>query len=336
MKPSQLIIAAEHLIKQRRPGMIWGAPGVGKSDILRLIAKNLGYELRDVRLSTMDVVDVRGFPVPDLEQQVMKWLTANFLPPMLIKGKPNKTKGVIFLDELTSAVPAVQAAMYQLILDFRIGDYVLPEGWAIMATGNRKTDRSVVHEMPSALANRLIHLDVEADPDDWQDWARSNNISSTTRGFLAFRKDLLHKFDPNARSWPSGRTWEFVDRNVRDKKLPHEIEYALTAGAVGEGPAAEYLAYAEMADSLPTADEILKKPDTVKISDEPNVLYAIATMMDTQITPQTLKPAMTFLQRLPKEFQVLTMRGAVKACPELETCEEVTAWLMSNTKLLTG
>lgn len=334
MKPSELTKALTHLIQQRRPAMVWGAPGIGKSDIMRQVAKDLGLELRDVRLSTMDVVDVRGFPVPDLEQQVMKWLTANFLPPMQVKGKPNKTRGVIFLDELTSAVPAVQAAMYQLILDFRIGDYTLPSGWSIIAAGNRKSDRSVVHEMPAALANRLIHLDAESDADEWQAWAIKNGISSVTRGFLQFRPSLLHKFDPNARAWPSGRTWEFVDRNVRGHNLPSSLEFSLIAGAVGEGAATEYHAFAATAERVPKVADILSKPDTTPVPDDPSVLYATATSLDTHVKPDTIAKALIYIERMPPEFQVLCLRGAVTANPDIENTKEYTDWLIKNANLI--
>lgn len=334
MKPSELTKALTHLIEQRRPCMIWGAPGVGKSDIIRQVAAKLERELRDVRLSTMDVVDVRGFPVPDLEQQVMKWLTANFLPAMTVKGKPNKTKGVLFLDELTSAPPAVQAAMYQLILDFRIGDYVLPEGWSIVAAGNRKSDRSVVHDMPAALANRLIHLDADVDVDEWDKWAAQNGISSVTRGFIRFREALLHKFDPNARAWPSGRTWEFVDRNIRGHNLPSTVELDLIKGAVGEGAAVEYHAFTTLAQHVPNIKDILAKPHDTPVPTEPSVLYATATMMDSHITPKTIKPALAYIERMPKEFQILTMRGALHISTEIESTQEYTDWLIKNAEFL--
>lgn len=336
MKPSETLPAVIHLIERRRPGMLWGAPGIGKSDILKQAAQTLGIELRDVRLSTMDVVDVRGFPVPDLENQVMKWLVANFLPPMKVGGKANKSRGVLFLDELTSAVPAVQAAMYQLMLDFRIGDYILPSGWSIMAAGNRKTDRSVVHDMPAALGNRLIHINVEVDADDWDNWARANGISSTTRGFIKFRPSLLHKFDAGAQAWPSGRSWAFVDRDIRGHNLPHALEAQLVAGAVGPGAAAEYMTYVSQTAKLPTAEAILAAPDTIPVPDEPSVLYAVATMMDTHLSPSNMASGIKFVERLPKEFQVLTMRGALTAHPDLTTCGPFTKWLSQNSSLLIG
>lgn len=336
MKPSETLPAVIHLIERRRPGMLWGAPGIGKSDILRQAAASLDIELRDVRLSTMDVVDVRGFPVPDLENQVMKWLVANFLPPMKIGNKANKSKGVLFLDELTSAVPAVQATMYQLMLDFRIGEYILPENWSIMAAGNRKTDRSVVHDMPAALSNRLIHIDVEVDADDWDNWARANNISSVTRGFMRFRPALLHKFDANAHAWPSGRSWAFVDRDIRGHNLPHALETQLVAGAVGAGAGAEYMAYATLTSKLPSVKEILAAPDTIPVPDDPSVLYAVATMLDTHLTTANMDKGIKFVERLPKEFQVLTMRGALTANPDLTTSPKFTTWLSKNSSLLIG
>ena len=189
MRPSQVSASLTHLIKRQRPAFLWGPPGAGKSDVVAEIAKDLGLELRDVRLNLLDPVDLKGFPVvkgAGAKQQM------SFVPPDFL---PTKGKGILFLDEMNSAPRAVQAAAYQLILNRKIGEYELPVGWAVVAAGNRAGDRAVVNDMPSALANRLVHIDFEVDVDDWYDWALQHGVSDLTRAFIKFRPALLHRLD---------------------------------------------------------------------------------------------------------------------------------------------
>lgn len=341
MKPSKIKPALRHLLNQKRATFLWGAPGVGKSDLVREVAAEDNREVRDVRLSTMDVVDIRGFPVPNLETKVMEWLVANFLPPMLVPGKtkgklvPNESRGVLFLDEMNSAAPAVQAAGYQLVLDRKIGDYTLPENWSIIAAGNRTSDRSVVHAMPAALANRFVHIDFDVDMDDWYAWATQNGISDITRGFIRFRPNLLHSFDANSnpRAFPSPRSWAFVD-NVLNGQLESSIEYELIKGTVGEGAAAEFSAFARLAKDLPTADEILLAPDSAPVPTEPASQYAICTALDSRATSGTIGRLLTYVTRLPTEFQVLFMRSATIANREIANTKEFIKWVTANQDVL--
>ena len=195
MQPSSIRTALPRLIEKQRPVFLWGAPGVGKSDVVGQIATDLKLELRDVRLSLLDPIDLKGFPVVDTAKKQMKWLPADFLP--------TKGRGLLFLDEMNSAPQSVQAAAYQLILNRKIGDYKLPDGWAVLAAGNRSSDRSVVHAMPAALANRFVHLDFDIDVNDWNYWAMTNGMHDDLRAFIQFRPNLLHSFDAasNPRRW---------------------------------------------------------------------------------------------------------------------------------------
>lgn len=341
MKPSKAKAALLHLIERRRPAFIWGAPGVGKSEVVEQTAAESARKLVDVRLSTMDVVDIRGFPVPNLEAKTMEWLIANFLPPMQVPGKtksklvPNESKGLLFLDEMNSAPQAVQAAAYQLVLNRRIGDYELPANWAILAAGNRASDRSVVNAMPAALANRFVHIDFEPDADDWQAWAAVNGVSDVTRGFLRFKPALLHSFDPatNPRAFPSPRSWVFVD-DVINSHLDAETEHELIKGTVGEGAAAEYLTFARLARDLPSVDEILLAPDTAPVPDEPSAQYAICTALDAKANKNTIGRLLTYAERLPVEFQVLFVRYAAMTNREITQTKEYTKWVTANQDVL--
>jgi len=327
MKPSQAVAALNHLIDKRRPAFLWGAPGVGKSDVIHQIGAQRKVEVRDIRLSLLDPTDIKGFPVPDAKKALMKWLPADFVP--------TSGKGILFFDELNSAAPAVQAAGYQFILDRKIGDVQLPDGWAIVAAGNRTTDRAITHTMPSPLANRFVHIDFEPDINDWYHWALQNSISAETCAFLRFKPSLLHSFDvkSNPRSFPSPRTWVFVDE-IRNSGLDATTEFALISGTVGEGAATEFLAFVRLAASLPSVDEILLNPESIEINKEkPELMYAMVTSIDHQTTPNNFDRLMKFVTRMPPEYQVLYVRSVTRDMAIAKTAT-FTQWANKNAALL--
>ena len=304
MKPSSIRNSLKTLIAKKRPAFIWGPPGVGKSDVVAKVAEESKLELRDVRLSLLDPTDLKGFPVPDLTKKLMRWLPADFLP--------TKGKGLLFLDEMNQAAQAVQGAAYQLILNRKIGDYKLPDGWSVVAAGNRAGDRSIAHAMPAALANRFVHLDFDIDVDEWNVWAMNNDIHTDIRAFIKFRPNLLHSFDPasNPRAFPSPRSWSFVD-DIYKSELNQNEEFELIKGTVGEGASAEFSGFVRLIKDLPTVDQILIDPDGTKIPNEPAARFAISTALDAKATTTNLDRIMKYVTRLPVEFQVVFMRGAV-------------------------
>lgn len=251
-----------------------------------------------------------------------------FVPPDFL---PTKGEGILFLDEMNSAPQSVQAAAYGLVLNRRLGEYELPKGWAILAAGNRAGDRGVVNTMPSPLANRLVHIDFEVDVEDWYDWATAAGVSDITRAFIKFRPNLLHSFNPaaNERAFPSPRTWHFVD-DVSKSNLSHEVEYELIKGTVGEGAAAEYLAFTRQLKDLPSVEEILMNPDGAPLPEAPATQYAVCTMLDRKITGNNIGAALTYLERMSPEFQVLCLRSAAIANRTITKTKEFIAWGHKN------
>jgi MoxR-like ATPase len=158
VKPTEIRKALETLIPLQQPAFVWGAPGVGKSDTMRQVTAALNRVLIDIRAVLLDPVDLRGLPSINGDSR------AHWCPPAFL---PTGGEGVLFLDELNAAPPLTQAACYQLVLDRQLGEYRLPDGWTVIAAGNRETDKAVTHRMPSALANRFVHLDFEVNLDDW-------------------------------------------------------------------------------------------------------------------------------------------------------------------------
>lgn len=328
MKPSAIRQALPRLMAKRRPCFLWGAPGVGKSDLVAKVAGDGKLELRDVRLSLLDPVDLKGFPTINKTKSQMTWLPADFLP--------TTGKGLLFLDEMNAAPQSVQAAAYQLILNRKLGDYELPEGWSIVAAGNRASDRSVVHAMPAALANRFVHLDYDVNADDWNEWAMDAGIHTDVRAFIRFRPHLLHSFDAasNPRAFPSPRSWAFVNDIYKDH-LSQDTEFELIKGTVGEGAASEFSAFTRLIKDLPTVDTVLLDPEKAKLPDNPAAKIAIAAALEAKTTVANIARVMKYVTRLPSEFQVLFMRGALRRDSKLSGTKTFADWGVINGALLT-
>ena len=165
VSPQEAKTAITHCLTLKRPVMVWGAPGIGKSDIVKQIGTDAKREVIDIRLPLWEPTDIKGIPFFNSKSNTMEWA-----PPAELPSDP-KSKAILFLDELNSAPPSVQAAAYQLILNRRVGTYKLPEGVSIVAAGNRETDKGVTYRMPAPLANRFVHLEMRVDFDDWSMWA---------------------------------------------------------------------------------------------------------------------------------------------------------------------
>lgn len=239
--------------------MIWGPPGIGKSSIVAQVAAQHELDFIDLRLSQLAPTDLRGLPVP--ENGLARWFPPEFLP--------REGTGILFLDELNMAPPAMQGIAQQLILDRRVGSYTVPEGWFIWAAGNRKEDRAAIFEMPSPLANRFLHLEVLPDFDAFKAYALTKNFDEKILAFLSFRPALLHKMDTQSLAWPSPRSWEMANRLLRD-----ELDIA---PAVGRGTAAEYLVYTELYRSLPDMGAILQgNGHRIAFPTEPSARYAVS------------------------------------------------------------
>ncbi|MCG7956378.1 MAG: ATPase, partial [Candidatus Thiodiazotropha endolucinida] len=228
----------------------------------------------DIRLSQMEPSDLRG--IPFRTNGSVEWAIPSLLPNQERHG----SQGILFLDEITSAPPTVSAAAYQLILDRRLGEYQVPEGWAIFAAGNRQGDRGVTYSMPAPLANRFSHFEVETNLDDWVAWAYCNQIDERIIAFLRFRPELLFDFDPahNPVAFPSPRSWEFAHRALQ-KFIDHPqlLQGALQA-CVGPAAGVELHAFVSSLDKMPDLDAILRGEE-VSVPSEIDLQYAVASAL---------------------------------------------------------
>lgn len=313
LKTSLAKKAVELAIAADRPIFIWGSPGIGKSAIVKEIADSEKAKLYDVRALLLESIDLRGLPT--IKDGCTQWTRPAFLPPT-----DSIEKNILFLDELNAAEPAVQAACYQLILDRRVGEYRLPKNCAIVCAGNLSSDRAHTNRMPSALANRLVHIQMEPNLNDWLEWALCHNVRAEVLAYIMFRPDKLFDFNPKAdeRGFATPRSWETVSRLLdatgcfKDKDDSVKItEWALIKGTIGDGVGTEFISYMETYQDLPNPQAVLMNPDSEKIPETPAGMYAICSALAQFVNKTNVDNYFKYIERLEDEFKTLAVKLAV-------------------------
>ena len=308
MRPAHVLtILGREFLSTRQghhtPVMLWGPPGIGKSQMVFQAAQRQGVPVIDIRLSQMEPSDLRGIPFRVGEH--VEWA----IPAMLPDAERHGPQGFLFLDEVTSAAPSVSAAAYQLILDRRLGNYQVPSGWAILAAGNRQGDRGVTYTMPAPLANRFSHFEVEINLDDWVAWAYANGIDERIIAFLKFRPDLLFDFDPahNPVAFPSPRSWEFAHRALQKFEDHPELLLGTLQACVGPAAGVEIHAFLANLEQMPDLEAILRG-EAVPAPQEIDLQYAVASALvgravrarDTQEAPRVIGHILDYASRFPQ------------------------------------
>ena len=324
--------AKEHIvtcIKHKLVPMISGSPAIGKSSIVHQIAKEFNLLVIDLRLSQCDPTDLLGFP--SLLENMGRYLPMETFP---IEGDviPKGYNGwLLFMDEFNSANKDIQAAAYKIVLDRMVGIHKLHPNVAVVCAGNLETDGAIVEEMSTAMQSRLIHFEVHVDSKEWLDWAASKNIDHRITSYIRFKPGVLYTFSPEHtdKTYASPRTWEFASRYTKGMGQINHTDLPLLAGTISEGVAREFLSFTKVFSSLPSISKIISDPEGIAVPEEPSVLYAltgsIAHHMDLDNAGNLLK----YLNRMPIEFQVVTLREAVKRNPSLASCAPVVEWFTS-------
>lgn len=279
MRPSQItaILKREFAAVrcgQHTPVMLWGPPGVGKSQILSQVAESFDVPLIDLRLSQLEPTDLRG--IPFRVDQWVEWA----IPAMLPNQRRHGPEGILFLDELTSAPPTVSAAAYQLILDRHLGEYTVPEGWAIVAAGNRHGDRGITYTLPAPLANRFTHYEIEPHLGDWVTWASHQGIDQRLIGFLLYRPELLFEIEPNQTplAFPTPRSWEYAHRALQKFADAPELLLEALQACVGPKAGLEFKTFIDNMARMPDVEAILRGEE-VAIPEELDLQYGVAATL---------------------------------------------------------
>lgn len=265
--------------KVKRPLFVWGPPGIGKSDVVAQVAAELKGAVIDLRMAQMEPTDIRGIPFFNKDLGKMDWAPPIDLPDEEFAAKYPIV--VLFLDEMNSASPSVQAAGYQLILNRRVGKYVLPKNVVIVAAGNRDSDKGVTYRMPMPLANRFVHVEMKPDFGAWQAWAVVNGIHEDVVGYLSFAKQDMYDFDAksSSRAFATPRSWCFVSELISDESIDPETQFTLVAGSVGEGLAQKFKTHRQFSGRLPDPADILSGKVTTLDVKEISAMYSLTVSL---------------------------------------------------------
>jgi hypothetical protein len=309
-RPRDVRTLLSRCFKVGRPAMIWGPPGIGKSDLIAEIGRETNRPVIDMRLLLLEPTDIKGIPYYDPATQTMRWAQPADLPSTIterdiraaekavadaaegddkeiaqekldrLKQAQQFMNAILFLDEINAAPPSVQAAAYQLILNRRVGEYHLPKGVSMVCAGNRDSDKGVTYRMPSPLANRLVHIEMTHNFEDWQKWAIGSKVHPDVVGFLSHHKQKLFNFDPKSpdKAFATPRSWTFVSQLITDE-LPESMNTALVAGTVGEGLATEFTAHRRVAARMPKSEDVLMgKEKNLNVKDL-SAMYSLTISM---------------------------------------------------------
>lgn len=239
-------------IAPTRPVFIWGAPGIGKSALVEKFADEVGMECVSLLGSQLAPEDIIG--IPKLEGE-----TSRFLPPKMIA---RKEPYVLFLDELNACSQEVQKAFYSLIHEKRVGEYHLPEGSVVIGAGNRSQDGAIVKTMSSALINRMFHVQLKVDTDQWISWAYENDLHPWVIDYITQRPDHLFSEPPkNEEPYSTPRSWHMLSdalKCYRIEELDEEKLRVLAYGCVSARHAGMFLSFVKQIDNKNLLSEIIK------------------------------------------------------------------------------
>ena len=290
--------------------MLWGAPGVGKSQGVRQIAEVIvektgkAVTITDVRLLLFNPVDLRGIPTANADKTLAVWLK----PRIFQMDDSPEVVNILFLDEISAAPQSVQAAAYQITLDRTVGEHRLPDNCIVIAAGNRVTDRSVAFAMPKALANRLCHIEIVGDSASWRRWAVDAGINRIVLGFLEKNPSMLMRFEPaeDALSFPTPRSWEMVSNILNLVSEDVGEVYPLIVGCIGEEAAFELRSFSEIYGRIPPMEDIFAGKE-LGIPVRPEALLALSSQFAPYAkrhpTAEGVDNAVQYATRLPTEFR---------------------------------
>ena len=334
--PTRLVRQVKKNMRAELNTMIWGGPGIGKSEIPQQIADELNMPLLDFRANLFDPVDVRGIPhirqVKETGERFTSWAPPDIFP---MESRDGPT-GIMLIDELPTAPPATQNAFLQLLLTREVGNYKMPKGWSVISAGNRITDGAAVYQMPTPVRNRLAHYELEPTLDDWVSWAYSNNINPDVIAFIQYRPNLLNSFDADQYAFPTPRTWSFVSRKlaVADDINDTEEMFYDVSSLVGDGPAGEFVAFKEIANKLPDLDALIANPTLYKKDDNPALLYALANGVASRATDANMENIMKINKKIPIEFQVVLIKACLTRDKSLKAHNDIRKWITENANVI--
>lgn len=309
LTPKQMIKAIQRLLLKGLVPSITGSPGIGKSDIVRMVAKEYNLFVIDIRLSQASPEDLNGFPA--IVNGEAKFLPFSHFPTADKKIPEGYSGWLIFFDEITSAPKSVQAASYKVILDRFIGGVPLHDACGIITAGNLMSDKAVVVQQSTALQSRMVQLELIVSAPEWIEWAHKNQKDPRAVAYISHDPDALHNFDPNHtdKTFACPRTWDFVCRYINDKPELDFIDNANIVGMISQGMGVEFFEFCNVWQTLKTIDDIMADPEHVAIPNNHGHKFAAIGYLYSHVTKDNFEKLMKYISRFPEELQSVFMKG---------------------------
>ena len=328
MRASLLKETIKSLFPIQRTICIEGSPGGGKTTIVQQAAEELGVPCIERHMPTMLVEDF-GILFPETGSDMLHYKLPEWFP---VKGKAPE-RGILLFDDRNQAGPDLQKVLANICQARNLHGVSMPDGWQVISTGNRQSDRAGANRVLSHLRNRETAYELETHLDDWTVWAINNNVKSEVVSFIRFRPNLLHDFDPQRDQNATPRAWVEGVSDVLGT-VPAEAEFESFKGAVGEGAAAEFVGFIRIFRKLPNPDAILLNPSTSDVPSDPATLYALSGALAQRATEGNFERVCTYSERMPPEFSVLTVSYAARRNPDLANTQAFTKWSINHQNVL--
>ena len=295
VKPSEVTHIIEAAIRDNTiVPMIWGAPGIGKTAVGGQVSEANNRNYLHVVVAEREAPDIIGHYYRDNSE--MRLSRSDILRRIEEASKPT----VLHIDEVPQAVMMNQNIVSRIVHDRVLGEHKLPDSTAIILSGNMRQHKAGTFEMPTHLRNRLAHVEMVADRDDFRVYCGSRDINPMITAYLEWRPDHLSMFDATQYANPSPRTWEKVSR-VLALKLPQYAERALVTGLNGEGVTNEFYGFIKIASGLPEIKDIFNNPEGVRIANDPATIYALMGAVANHATPRNMDVVRRILNRISSE-----------------------------------
>lgn len=324
----QLEAKLPKLLKAGIVPFMHGSPAIGKSALAAMIAEAFGLVLIDVRLAECDPCEIGGFPYFNQATGKASYYPLDTFPTSNDKIPEGYKGWLLLLDEMNSAPIAVQAASYKLVLDRKVGQHKLHPNVVIIAAGNKDSDNAIVNPMSSALVSRFAHFELVVNQQDWNEWAASKGVDHRITSYMNFKPDHLYTFHPDTADKPyaSPRTWDMLNRVIKNQAVDSS-DLPIIAGLIGEGVAREFMVYMDLQSSIPTFEALIANPANIKLDPDLSIRWSIMGLIAARISPATVVPCTTLLDRFPDELRVVAIREIRMRHPKLLTeSKEFNTW----------
>lgn len=315
-------------------------PGLGKSSAVSQVGRELEKELKapfanlEFFLNSKEAPDVGGYGLPDDDkdgEKIMVWTRAPWMP-----RADDPQHGFVFLDEFRQSQHDVQKVSAELLLNGKVNASQLPITYMVLAASNREGDRSGVGRELAFVTNRTMEVNLEPDLDSWVEWAEKEGIHWGAIAFAKRRPGVIFRDKVPEKPGPFCSPRSFVQASRLMDVIDQDLFVEAAGGLIGEGTAAEFIAFMRVVDELPEFSEIVADPEGTKVPpiSRPDALYACMQMVAHNVTPDTATPAFTYITRMPKEFQVAGLKAALRKSAHILTSKDFAMWCRDNQDLI--